>query len=413
MLALKSDQAAVDREWLDRCICGREQPLFAGDLERNWSRIRDQVVNRRILVVGGGGTIGAATIQLLINLSPSALNVIDHSENYLAELVRDIRGQSDAASSIDLRLWPIDFGGPVTNRLLREQPPYDVVLNFAALKHVRSEKDVYSLLQMIDTNIVRQARFMRWIAARGGCVRYFSVSTDKATNPVSLMGATKRVMERLLFGIPVGEATVVTSARFANVAFSNGSLLQSWLRRLELGQPLAVPRNTRRYFLTQREAGEICLLAALLAGNGEILVPRLDPATELRLLDRLAVEVLALHGFAAEPFTDESEAKRDLARLRAERRWPLLLTPQDTSGEKPYEEFIGEGERAVEIGLEGALAVALADELPFDPELIEQLSRLVESADAATSKAQIVATLATAIPNFRHIETGKSLDGRL
>lgn len=401
--------AALD---VDRAIVGRTTSLFAADVAANRDRIEQQLAGRRVLVVGGGGSIGSMTTRLLLDYGPRAVHVIDQSENYLADLVRDLRSGKGVDAAIDLRMWPIDYGGPIARRLLEDEAPYDIVLNFAALKHVRSEKDIYSLLQMLDTNIVRQARFKEWVAARTGCSRYFGVSTDKAANPTSLMGATKRLMEDVLFGIGSADTTTVTSARFANVAFSNGSLLQAWLRRLQLQQPLAVPRDTRRYFVTQQEAGELCLLASVLGRSGEIFIPRLDPVSELRLLESLAEQVLALHGLEAVRFDDETQARQSVPSLRAQGRWPLLLTPLDTTGEKPYEEFVGRGEHSHEVGLSNLLSVRHAS-APVSGQLIARLAHLVACTEQGTSKADIVAAIMAVIPNFQHVETGKSLDQRM
>src|SRR6185295_4731963 len=205
----------------------------------------------------------------------------------------------------------------------------------------------------------------------------------------------------------------VASARFANVAFSNGSLLQAWLRRLELGQPLAVPRNTRRYFVTQREAGEICLLAALLATDGEIIFPRLDLEMDLRLLEDVAADVLSLMGFKAAIVVDEAVARDELERLRSKGRWPVILTQRDTSGEKPFEEFLGEGESAHEIGLKKLLAISHGSRTPLSMDRISELGRLVANPDRRVAKADLVAALAAAVPNFGHVETGRSLDQRM
>jgi FlaA1/EpsC-like NDP-sugar epimerase len=397
---------------LDAAIVERTTSLFSPDLEDNRERIGRALTGRRVLVVGGGGSIGSMTARLLLQYEPRAVHVIDLSENYLAELVRDIRSSTDLRADVDLRLFPIDFGGPVAQRLIRDEAPYDIVLNFAALKHVRSEKDVYSLLQMLDTNIVRQARFKRWVVERGGTTRYFGVSTDKAANPTSLMGASKRLMEDVLFGVSPCDTLVVTSARFANVAFSNGSLLQSWLQRLQLGQALAVPRDTRRYFVTQLEAGEICVLASLLGDNGEIFIPRLDPERELRLLETLAARMLRLHGFEPVAFEDEAEARRALSTLRRERRWPLLLTPLDTSGEKPFEEFVGKGERAHEVDLKQLLGIRHAA-IGVDEHLIGRLEKFVSDVSSGANKSDIVAAVASAVQNFHHVETDRSLDHRM
>jgi len=401
----------IQRE-LDHQIVGRSSSLFKSDMDANRGKIANSLKGRRVLVVGGGGSIGSVTTRLLLQYEPRAIHVIDQSENYLAELVRDIRSGSEVKRFLDLRMFPIDFAGPIADRMIREEAPYDIVLNFAALKHVRSEKDIYSLLQMLDTNIVRQARFKKWIVEREGTTRYFGVSTDKAANPTSLMGATKRLMEDVLFSGASAHSMIVTSARFANVAFSNGSLLQAWLRRLELGQPLAVPRNTRRYFVTQHEAGEICILASLLGNGGEILIPRLDPAKELRLLETLAMQVIELHGYKPVPFEDETEARLAVSELRRKKCWPLLLTPLDTSGEKAYEEFVGQGEFAHEVGLIGLRAIRHAGAI-MDEALIERIQTLIFNVGQKTSKPDIVAAVASAVPNLRHVETQKSLDQRM
>jgi FlaA1/EpsC-like NDP-sugar epimerase len=403
--------ARVSPDLLDARVVGRETSLFAQDIAAHRTRIADGIAGRRVLVVGGAGSIGSMTTRLLLEYAPAAVHVIDQSENYLAELVRDIRSSSGDARNVDLRLWPIDYGGPIAERVIRTEAPYDVVMNFAALKHVRSEKDVYALLQMLDTNIVRQAHFLELIGARGGTTRYFGVSTDKAANPSSLMGATKRLMEAVLFGSAPRDTTV-TSARFANVAFSNGSLLQAWLRRLALGQPLAVPRETRRYFVTLREAGEICLLASTLGDAGEIFIPRLDPLKHLQLLDDVARRVIELHGFVGAPFEDEGEARQAVASHAKSGRWPLLLTPLDTGGEKPYEEFVGDGERAHDVGLAQLRAVRHTGG-PLDPAFIPGLRRVINDAGTATSKAALASAIASVIPSFRHADSGKHLDQRM
>ena len=397
---------------LDQHFVDRAESFFAHDVAQNRVRLSEALKGRRVLVVGGAGSIGSMTTRLLVGFAPSAVHVIDISENYLAELVRDIRSSADLPAGLDLRMWPIDYGGPVSERLIRTEAPYDIVLNFAALKHVRSEKDVYSLLQMLDTNVVRQARFKEWIVARGGASRYFGISTDKAANPTSLMGATKRLMEDVLFGVAPSPTLTVSSARFANVLFSNGSLPQGWLRRIELGQPLAAPRGTKRYFVTRAEAGEICLMASLLGEGGDIFIPRLDPERELRLLEAMARKLLALHGLVAVTFTDEGEARAAVAPLRREGRWPLLLTPLDTSGEKPYEEFVGRGESAHEIGMINLLAIRHS-QTRIDAQFLAALQTLVGDSYASASKADIVAAIASVIPNFQHVETEKSLDQRM
>ena len=321
---------------LDQAAVGRATSLTAGDFATATPRVAAAIDGARVLVIGGGGSIGAATIQLLATFRPAALHVIDLSENYLAELVRSLRGRPDGLAVEDFRTLPLDYGSPLMQSFLAAAAPYDIVLNFAALKHVRSEKDVFSLLQMIDTNVVRHARFKRWLQEFRHRCSYFAVSTDKAANPTSLMGASKRLMEDVIFALPICADRPTTSARFANVAFSNGSLLAAFLRRLAMRQPVAVPRSTFRYFVTQEEAAEICLLAALAIPGGMVLVPRLDPSSELQELAVVAERILHAHGLRAAPYDDEAAARHDVERLARQGAWPLLLTPLDTSGEKPY-----------------------------------------------------------------------------
>lgn len=403
---------ARDSDTFDALVVRRSTSLFVNDLRTLRRNIADRICGKRILVVGGGGTIGSMTTRLVLSYAPAAVHVIDQSENYLAELVRDLRNQPEGVEGIDLRMFPLDYGSSVVERLLREAPRYDIVLNFAALKHVRSEKDVYSLLQMLDTNIVRHARFKKWLAAYGHGETYFAVSTDKAANPSSLMGASKRLMEDLVFGCSTEGSRSTTSARFANVAFSNGSLLQSFLQRLAHRQPLAVPRSTRRYFVSQREAGELCILAAFAIPDRHIAIPRMDPEAELQELESVATRLLEHFGLVAEPMEDEASARQSVDALAREGRWPLLLTPLDTSGEKPYEEFVGEGEVAVEIGMTGVRALAHTGTRPLGLGLFERLASLIDHADTPVTKADIVDAIRQNIPNFRHIETGRNLDDR-
>lgn len=407
------DSHAISQPMLDHAVLQRKVSHFSPDILRRREALLEAVAGRRVLVVGGGGTIGSATTMLLADLAPACLHVVDQSENYLAELVRDLRGRPGGLAVADFRTLPLDYGSPVMGRLLADEKPYDLVLNFAALKHVRSEKDVYSLLQMIDTNVVRHVRFRRWLNQSGHGRRYFAVSTDKAANPTSLMGASKRLMEDVVFAPDLAGGGQQTTARFANVAFSNGSLLQGFLVRLAKMQPLAVPRDTRRYFVSQVESGEICLLAAALGRAGHVLFPRLDPVSELQLLEEVATRVLRLHGYEPEVFDDESRARECVAALAKRKRWPLLLTPLDTSGEKPYEEFVGQGEQVVDSGLETLSAVQHVATGALDGEVIAMLEDAVGRVDGPVDKQAIVDAIQSVIPGFAHRETGKTLDDRL
>jgi FlaA1/EpsC-like NDP-sugar epimerase len=398
---------------LEARVLGRTESRYALDLAQHADAVRHGIADRRVLVIGGAGSIGSSTVGLLADLAPACLHVVDIGENYLAELVRELRSRPQGLQVSDFRALPLDYGGPIMQRFLAESAPYHVVLNFAALKHVRSEKDIFSLLQMLDTNVVRHVRFKRWLSEYGHNRRYFAVSTDKAANPTSLMGASKSLMEDVVFDVARVAGDHATSARFANVAFSNGSLLQAMLTRLAKRQPLAVPRATRRYFVSQREAGDICLVAALLAPAEHIIFPRLDPRQELILLEDVVCAVLDWAGLQPEYYEDEDAARGAVESAAAKRAWPVLLTPLDTSGEKPYEEFIGAGEHAISTDLPGLDAIGHRTSGSLTRELFEQLERLIENPHLAATKEDIVAALCAAIPGFDHRETGKSLDQRL
>jgi len=399
---------------IDYIVTRRKQSLFQGDLNAHSARISAKLRGRRVLVIGGGGSIGSATTRLLVDYAPSVVHVIDQNENYLAELVRYLRGRPLGLRDVDLRTLPIDYGSPIMERFLLEaERPYEIVLNFAALKHVRSEKDIYSVLQMLDTNLMRHARFKRWLSKYGHGRLYFAVSTDKAANPTSLMGASKRLMEDLTFGLYAAEAQLTTSARFANVAFSNGSLLDGFLRRLVTRQPLAVPRDTRRYFISQIEAGELCLIAALLAPDKHIAFPNLNPLDELQSLESIAMRVLEHFGLTPQFYEDEEGARRDLERVARTGRWPLLLTPLNTSGEKSYEEFVGEGETAVDIGMKAIRAFCHVPSRAIDSKLFDWMAILIDDAHRPVDKTRIVEQVGQALASFCHVDTGRNLDQRL
>jgi FlaA1/EpsC-like NDP-sugar epimerase len=396
---------------LSRLTTGRTDSLFAEDIKTHDADLKSAFAGRRILVTGGAGSIGSATLELLLQYSPAVVHVIDIAENSIVELVRDFRSRQKPLIHGEFRLLPIDYGSVATERLLQSEAPYDVVLQFAAHKHVRSEKDVPSVIQMLDTNVIKMRRFTEWLKKYGHGKRHFAVSTDKAANPTSLMGASKRLMEHVLFSIG-GQHSSVTSTRFANVAFSNGSLLQGFLYRLARRQPLAVPREVRRYFVSAREAAEICLLTAGVATPGCITFPRLDPNEHLKPL--VDVAVLLLKELGLQPSFYEHEAKacaatEDELKRRA---YPVLLTPLDTSGEKPYEEFVGTGETLIQTKFAALGALQYTPPpIPLEPALAF-LDDLASSASTKLGKSDIARHVASVVPGFNHIDTGRNLDDR-
>lgn len=405
-----------DIDELSVVATGRSGDRFAEDLDGHRAEIAHQVTGARLLFVGGAGSIGAATLKRLLPFQPAAIHVVDHNENNLAELVRDLRSNSSGLAVEDFRALPLDFGAPVMARFLREEPAYDLVLNFAALKHVRSEKDVYALTQMLDTNVVKQARFLCWLREGQGNRRYFCVSTDKAANPVNLMGASKRVLEHVLFSgvVASSDALHLTSARFANVAFSEGSLLDSFIRRFQKRQPIAVPRGVRRYFVSLQESGTICVLAAVLGPHGHILVPRLDPDADASDLETVAVAFLRQNGLEPRRYNEETVARVRLEADLAAGGYPVLVTEADTTGEKPFEEFIGPGERAISVGLRNLLGVRYTGvDAAALGDLLSRLQCLVAGESGDATKSDVVEWVERVLPEFRHRETGKSLDQRM
>jgi FlaA1/EpsC-like NDP-sugar epimerase len=400
---------------LSSLATGRSRSLFSHDIDGNDEKLHARIDGRRFLIIGGAGSIGSATIRALLQYSPGTVHVVDISENNLAELVRDLRGSQALSGRVDFRALPIDYGSGVFRRYLQDMEPYDFIFNFAAIKHVRSEKDIYSVLQMLDTNVVKQARLLDWLKASGKAdLRYFSVSTDKAANPVNLMGASKRIMEHVMFrggaGMP---GMTAASARFANVAFSDGSLLHGWIKRMEKKQPVPVPVETRRFFISLEESGHICLLSGVLGEDGRIMIPRLNEV-ELKELVPIAREFIFSRGFRCREYDDEQLAIDSVGKDMAEGFYPLLLTPLDTSGEKPFEEFVGEGEQAMEIGMKELLAVAYAPPEEGSIErFIHDAGEYVSTWEQGVSKGEIVEAMARVIPQLRHAETGKCLDERL
>ncbi|MDP9592424.1 UNVERIFIED_ORG: FlaA1/EpsC-like NDP-sugar epimerase [Shinella zoogloeoides] len=396
---------------------GRKSSLFAEDFDQQRGAIGAALRGRRVLALGGCGSIGSSTIRRIASFAPAALHVVDHDENGLAELVRQFRSQAEPLQVADLRTLPLDYGSAAFRFFLASQPTYDLVLNFAALKHVRSEKDPYSALQMFETNLIKQMSLMDALAKTGFSGRLFTVSTDKAANPSSMMGASKRAMEHVMFNSSESAQVngVKTSARFANVAFSNGSLLQSFEHRLTRSEPLAAPAGTKRYFVSMEEAGEICTLASLIAPDRHIVVPKLDPQAHLVEMQHIAERFLEFNGFEPAYYSDEAAACRNVSAERARRRWPLIITALDTAGEKPYEEFIAKGEEAAEIGFAALQAVKyLAAPRDAIDSMLSDLMSILNADSIDLSKEQLKMLLAKVEPAFlaSHRDSALNLDQR-
>lgn len=388
---------------------------FEEELLRQEGRVRGQLQGSRMLVVGGAGTIGSATLKTLIRFEPSEVVVVDVSENGLAELARDIRSTEWPADLPVLEFVAIDYTSPLIDEVVRSGP-FDHVLNFAALKHVRSERSPATLLRMFDVNVLGLARLMAKLSngPHAAPARIFSVSTDKAADPANLMGASKRLMEAVLLagGSRCG-SEARTSARFANVAFSAGSLLESWTLRLQKGQPLACPADTRRFMISRRQSGRLCTLAAFALDGPVVGVPSNGAAVREWELLELARRYLASEGLSAEVLSDEAEARSSVERLRAQGRYPLVVTPLDTGGEKKVEVFVGAEERRVSVGLkvlDGVIPVEI-DRASLD-RFTESLERMVEGR-SPLDKSQVVEHLAELLPRMAHRVSAAHLDERM
>lgn len=414
---------AIER--ISSAVTGRERSLFADDLANRRAELVEAVRGSRVLIAGGAGSIGSATLLEFLDLEPAAVCVIDPNENNLAELLRTVRSR-EAVFCGEFSVAPLDYGSPLARRFLAESAAFDWVLSFAALKHVRSERDALSLLRMLEVNLLGADNFMAALREHGhGARGVFTVSTDKAATPVSLMGASKRALEWLVWAHRApGPASVLhggaappfqraTTARFANVAFSDGSLPWGFLQRLAKDQPLALPGDVRRYLVSPREAGQLCLVATLLAPDRTVLIPRLDPSRDLTGFRRVAEATLHEYGLRPVFYETEAEARARVLEDRLAGNYPVLVTRSDTSGEKEEEIFVAKGERAEECGLAAALVVPAPSTVP------DGLGALLEVIEDAcvrgrpVGKTELVAALAKVVPDLAHRETGSSLDEKM
>lgn len=394
---------------LEALATGRSTSLFARDVEAHRGELSDRVGGARVAIVGAAGSIGRAFVDVLLPFEPRAVTLLDLDENGLVEIVRDLRSTERPFVPFELAALPIGLGSPECERYLRESAPFDYVVNLAAMKHVRSEKDVYSLMRMVETNVAGLDRLLDIVAGRARSV--FSVSSDKAVRPANLMGATKGLMEQVL--LRHSRRQSVSTARFANVAFSNGSLPAGFLMRLEKRQPIAAPRDVERYFLSHEEAGQLCLLAALLGRSGDVYLPRPERLARVTL-DELARRVLGRFGYEAEPCDSAEEARARVEYLAAEGRWPCHFTESDTTGEKPVEEFHTEDDR---IGGSRYDAIAVLERRPDDVDL-DALGRFLAFAERAkrepgVSKEDYVREMRRAVPSLTHDERHRSLDEKM
>ena len=390
-------------------LIGRTAPLFEEDISNRSKELKELVSNSRFLVIGGAGSIGQAVTREIFKRNPLALHVVDISENNMVELVRDIRSTLGYIDG-DFRTFALDCGSNEYRALMNASEGYDYVLNLSALKHVRSEKDPFTLMRLIEVNILNTIKTVQMAKAQGA-KKYFCVSTDKAANPVNMMGASKRIME--MFLMRESESMEISTARFANVAFSDGSLLHGFNQRFAKRQPISAPNDVRRYFVTPQESGELCLMSCLLGDNRDIFFPKLSEQLHLTTFSDIAERYIKNFGYEPYQCSTEQEARDRSDELIASKRWPCYFFKSDTSGEKDFEEFYTDNE-ILDMDRFQNLGV-IKNEANFSSTILDNFLEVIYELRAQTvwEKAPIVDLFNQMIPDFDHKETGKYLDGRM
>lgn len=397
-------------KFIKQKVINREKSLFVDDVINNSKLLTERIQNRSVLVIGGAGSIGSNFIKAILPFRPASLVVVDTNENALAELTRDLRSSKGIYVPIDYVTYPMDFASPVFEKMFVKCGGFDIVSNFSAHKHVRSEKDIYSIEALLQNNVLHAKRLLD-LLVKYPPEEYFCVSTDKVANPVNIMGASKRIMEDIIFSY--SDKFPVKTARFANVAFSNGSLPAGFLARIQKLQPISAPSDIRRYFVSPEESGQICMLACMLGQNRAIFFPKLKEA-QMMTFNAISTELLKAYGYEVIECSSDEEAIEKAEDLKkGSNRYPVYYAVSDTSGEKPFEEFITDSETA-DMEKFGSLGVITGKEIP-DKEKIEKLFIELNAAfdKEETTKEEVITIIKAYLPNFEHIETGKSLDGKM
>ena len=397
-------------KFISDSVTSRSDSMFAGDIVRNSETLTQEIKGKKVCVIGGAGSIGSSFIKAVLRFEPASVVVVDLNENGLAELVRDVRSTEGLYCPTEFRCYTLNFADPIFERIFREEKGFDIVANFSAHKHVRSEKDKYSVQALIENNDIKAKKLMDLLNVYPP-KHFFCVSTDKAANPVNIMGASKRIMEDLVMAY--NQYFKVTTARFANVAFSNGSLPDGWIHRLQKKQPLAAPSDVKRYFVSPEESGQICMLACILGRGGEVFFPKLGEE-QMHTFSAICDDFVKAEGFNKVECVNDSEAKKYAAAMDYDsENYPVVFFKSDTTGEKAYEEFYVPGEK---VNMERFAALGVVEESRHRTmneinSFFDELESIFASAEF--TKAQVVESIKKFIPNFEHEEKGKNLDEKM
>ncbi|NBK93800.1 nucleoside-diphosphate sugar epimerase [bacterium 1XD21-13] len=401
--------------FINQYVTKREKSMFASDIEANMTELKEKLTNKSVLVIGGAGSIGSSFVRAILPFYPSELVVVDTNENALTELTRSLRSSGMYVPNTYLT-YPMDYNSVTFRRMFMNHKRsngnmgFDIVANFSAHKHVRSEKDIYSIEALLRNNVIN-AKGLLDLLEQAPPEEYFCVSTDKAANPVNIMGASKRIMEDLIFSY--SSEFPVKTARFANVAFSNGSLPAGFLERMSQLQPISAPLDVKRYFVSPEESGQICMLSAMLGNNREIFFPKLEE-TSMMAFDEIAKKLLCEYGYEVLECDSDAKAVEKAKTLwDGSKSYPVHFSISDTSGEKAFEEFYTKNEM-VDMNRFKSLGV-ITNKGVIDR---KQVTSLIKTLDAAfdkldVSKADIVIIISDYLPDFEHIETGRSLDSKM
>ena len=403
--------------FISQHITKRATSMFLPDIKSNKEKLFEEIKNKKVCVIGGAGSIGSSFIKAILHFEPKSVVVVDLNENGLAELVRDVRSTDGLYVPDKFRCYTLNFADPIFERIFREEKGFDIVANFSAHKHVRSEKDRYSVQALIENNDIKAKKLMDLLTVYPP-KHFFCVSTDKAANPVNIMGASKRIMEDLVMAY--NKYFKVTTARFANVAFSNGSLPDGWLHRIQKQQPLAAPSDVKRYFVSPEESGQICMLACILGEPGEVFFPKLGE-DQMLTFSSICDDFIKANGLGKEECISDIEAKRKAAALDSSLftfhsslvKYPVRYFTSDTTGEKAYEEFYVPGEK---IDMQRFQSLGVVEQTTrHDMDEVNTFFGKLEYIFAKDdfTKAQVVEAIKEFIPNFEHEEKGKNLDQKM